>query len=169
MIKREVIKNIKKINNTINRKNGKLREKELSKLIEDELLIEEYIKKERTSTDISKELDISNPYICKRLRKLGILRNVHERKEGTYNGLWKGDKISSNPLHGWVRRHKPKPLFCENCKKKEPYDLANISGKYKRDINDFKWLCRRCHMEEDGRLEKVREQMIKRSLIWKKQ
>jgi hypothetical protein len=26
-------------------------------------------------------------------------------------------------------------------------------GEYKREINDFKWLCRRCHMKDDGRIK----------------
>ena len=43
---------------------------------------------------------------------------------------------------------------CEECKEEKPLDLANISGEYKRDINDYEWLCRRCHMESDGRLQK---------------
>lgn len=33
-----------------------------------------------------------------------------------------------------------------------PLDVANISGKYQRDINDFEWLCRKCHMKKDGRI-----------------
>jgi len=71
---------------------------------------------------------------------------------GKNNSQWKGDDVSYVPLHSWVNRHKPKPKFCELCRKKPPYDLANISGKYKRDIDDFEWLCRSCHMKKDGRL-----------------
>ena len=45
-------------------------------------------------------------------------------------------------------------MFCEKCGKiTAKLDLANISGCYKRDIGDFRWLCRRCHMTEDGRLK----------------
>lgn len=73
--------------------------------------------------------------------------------KGEKNGMWKGDNIKSYvALHQWIRRNKPKIELCENCNKKESYDLANISGKYKRDIDDYKWLCRKCHMEEDGRI-----------------
>ena len=68
------------------------------------------------------------------------------------NGMWKGDEVSYMGLHGWIRNHKPKPELCEECNIKHTYDLANISGEYKRDINDFKWLCRGCHMKSDGRL-----------------
>lgn len=30
--------------------------------------------------------------------------------------------------------------------------MANISGKYKTDLSDWEYLCRRCHMKKDGRL-----------------
>lgn len=65
---------------------------------------------------------------------------------GINNNSWKGDKVGYIALHNWVRRHKPKLQFCEECKLKPPYDLANVSGEYKRDINDYRWLCRKCHM-----------------------
>jgi len=71
------------------------------------------------------------------------------------NGMWKGYKVGYNALHSWIRVRKKKPNLCQNCKKNKPYDLANISGKYKRDIKDYKWVCRKCHMEEDGRLLKL--------------
>ena len=67
---------------------------------------------------------------------------------GKDNGMWKGNEVGYTALHGWIRKHKLKPEFCEECSKVPPYDLANISGEYKRDINDFRWLCRRCHNKE---------------------
>lgn len=70
------------------------------------------------------------------------------------NNQWKGDDVGMKALHDWIRRRKLKPNLCECCKKRKPKDLANISGKYKRDVNDFEWLCRKCHMEKDGRKEK---------------
>ena len=89
----------------------------------------------------------------------GIVINL-----GSKNGMWKGNEVSYKNLHGWIRRHKPKVELCENCNKEKSYDVANISGKYKRDINDYEWLCRRCHMKGDGRmknLEKGREILLK--------
>lgn len=70
------------------------------------------------------------------------------------NPMWKGDNAGVDAIHIWVLRNKPKPKFCIDCKKNKPKDLANISQKYKRDINDFEWLCRKCHMVKDGRLKK---------------
>ncbi|KKL08083.1 hypothetical protein LCGC14_2579420 [marine sediment metagenome] len=72
--------------------------------------------------------------------------------EGPNNPQWKGDKVTRVPLHKWIKRHKPKPDVCEKCNKVPPFDLANISQEYKRDINDFEWLCRLCHMKSDGRV-----------------
>ena len=71
---------------------------------------------------------------------------------GKKNGQWKGKNVGYHSLHNWIRRYKPKPKLCQDCHKEKPYDLANISGKYKRDVKDFKWVCRRCHMKKDGRL-----------------
>jgi hypothetical protein len=77
------------------------------------------------------------------------------------NPMWKGNKVKYDALHAWVRRHKPKPKLCEDCKKRKPYDLANISGKYKRDINDYKWVCRSCHMKGDGRVKSLYTKKVK--------
>jgi len=77
--------------------------------------------------------------------------------KGKLNGLWKGNKAGYHSLHEWIRNHKPKPEFCEKCGKRKPFDLANISGKYKRDINDFEWLCRKCHMAKDGRMQNLKQ------------
>jgi hypothetical protein len=61
------------------------------------------------------------------------------------NHLWKGDKAGYTAIHQWVRRRKPKPLICENCALHYATQLANISGMYRRDINDFKWVCGSCN------------------------
>ena len=70
------------------------------------------------------------------------------------NPMWAGDNVSLIALHEWVRERKPKPQVCECCKQNAPYELANISGKYKRDPSDYEWLCRKCHMIKDGRMER---------------
>jgi hypothetical protein len=70
------------------------------------------------------------------------------------NPAWKGDKVGLTALHNWVRRRLLKPKLCQECGKKPPYDLANKSGKYLRDLSDWEYLCRSCHMIKDGRLVK---------------
>jgi len=71
---------------------------------------------------------------------------------GEKNGRWMGDKVKYSGLHKWIKKHKKKPKWCEDCKKVPPYDLSNKSGKYKRDVKDWEYLCRRCHMIKDGRM-----------------
>jgi hypothetical protein len=73
---------------------------------------------------------------------------------------WKGDNVGINCLHKWIRRHKPKPELCEECHQQPPLDVANISGKYLRDINDFRWLCRKCHLLSDGRIKNLKHQEV---------
>lgn len=90
-------------------------------------------------------------------KQLEALKIGWNNKEGSKNPKWKGDEVGNNGLHEWIRRHKPKPRFCENCELEMPYDLANVSGKYLRDINDFKWLCRSCHMKGDDRIYNLKQ------------
>ena len=77
--------------------------------------------------------------------------SAKENRKGSGNPKWAGDMVSFRGLHSWVRRSKPKTVFCERCGNVPPFDVANISGHYHRDINDFEWLCRSCHMNDDGR------------------
>lgn len=87
-------------------------------------------------------------------------------KLGDKNPIWKGDSVGKHALHAWVTRHKPKPLLCEQCNKRPPLDVTNISGEYIRDLNDWRWLCRGCHMQGDGRLTKLHKiAIVKKNLI----
>jgi len=70
-------------------------------------------------------------------------------QKGEKNHLWKGDKVSYKVLHKWVRRHKPKPELCEECKVNLPEEISNISGNYLRDLKDYRWLCIKCHRKKD--------------------
>lgn len=88
-------------------------------------------------------------------------KNMSKSKLGEKNPMWKGNDVGYAKLHEWIRNHKLKPKLCEYCNKNKSYEVANISGKYKRDINDFEWLCRSCHMKKDGRLKKFNENRIK--------
>lgn len=78
---------------------------------------------------------------------------------GEKHPQWKGDEVGYGALHLWIRTHKPKPADgrCEDCGKVKPLEAANISGKYLRDVNDFEWICRKCHMKKDGRAARMAE------------
>ena len=80
---------------------------------------------------------------------------IAKSKRGEKNINWKGKNAGITAIHHWVGRRKPKVELCVRCKQRKAIDLANISQKYKRDVNDFEWLCRSCHMTEDGRMNKL--------------
>jgi len=80
---------------------------------------------------------------------------VRRKKLCEGNVMWKGDNVGLDALHLWVRSRKTKPENCEKCQKAAPMDMANIGHTYRRNLEDWRWLCRRCHMEIDGRLDKL--------------
>ncbi len=87
--------------------------------------------------------------------KLKISLNRKGKAIGKNNPNWKGDDVGYKCLHDWVRKYKTKPKNCQHCGKEKKYlELANISGEYKRDINDYIYLCVRCHKIMDGNLQK---------------
>ena len=83
-----------------------------------------------------------------------VMSNEHKRKIGLANkgerhGLWAGNKISYRALHVWVARNYGKPATCEECGKSKKLVWANLSGEYRRDRDDWKRLCRKCHYKFD--------------------
>lgn len=108
----------------------------------------------RTKTAIFHKIH-SVPDLLKEYNEKCVPKNweYHKKqvKRGKNHPSWVGDNVTYHALHDWIRRIKPKPEFCEHCKKNTPNDLANISGEYKRDINDYLWLCEPCHTKFDKR------------------
>ena len=132
-----------------------------------EWLSEQYITLERKVVDIAKECGVNVITIGRWRKKFGItsrkfsekaINKMSEERRGKNineeNHNWKGNDVSYKCLHDWVRKRKSQPERCENCgNKKEYLELANISGEYKRDIKDYRYLCVRCHKEFDGTLQ----------------
>lgn len=58
-------------------------------------------------------------------------------------------KIAYTTLHIYVRKRKPKDLVCNHCKQDKILDLAN-TGIYNRDLKNWIWLCRPCHIRYDN-------------------
>ncbi len=88
-------------------------------------------------------------------------RGIRTRTQqlGPGNSNWAGKSAGYGAIHDWIRRNKPKLDACEGCGEVPPRDLANISGDYMRDIRDFEWLCRLCHMTSDGRRARLSERI----------
>ncbi len=64
---------------------------------------------------------------------------------------WKGDDAGYQAIHLWVRNNKPKVTHCEKCNCTKKLEISNISGKNKRDIKDYEWLCIPCHRNKDNK------------------
>lgn len=73
---------------------------------------------------------------------------------GKLNNEWKGDDVGYHALHAWIRRHLPKPEFCQMCNTKPATDLANITGIYNRDFSNWKYFCHQCHLIYDNIIER---------------
>ena len=75
---------------------------------------------------------------------------------GSLNPLWKGDKVGYRTLHQWVEKYKGKPQYCNfmPIHLHRKYQWANISHKYKRDLDDWMSLCISCHSKYDRNYRK---------------
>lgn len=141
---------------------------------EEIILLKDYVKKKVNFKQIGIILNRSEGCVSTKSKRLGLKKKYTiatysiERREASRNRMlkennpvWKGDNVTFKSLHQWVRDNKPWTGICNNCNKKsKKLDAANISGKYLRDINDYKWLCRKCHMKEDGRIEIAKNNIL---------
>jgi NUMOD3 motif len=76
---------------------------------------------------------------------------------GKNNPAWRGDNVGYINLHVWVKTYLPRPKFCQKCNERPPYDLANITGIYNREFENWAYLCRRCHVKSDGRINNLKQ------------
>lgn len=82
-------------------------------------------------------------------KQVNVLINYNKTHIGEDSSAWKGDDVKYHGLHRWVEKQFPKPDLCEFCKIVPPKDLSN-KGIYNRDLENWQWLCRRCHVIYDG-------------------
>lgn len=76
-------------------------------------------------------------------------KKIAEPQMNELNHQWKGDNVKYQALHQWIRKNKPRPDKCERCGDPATLECANISGLYKRDVNDFVYVCIPCHWKID--------------------
>ena len=70
---------------------------------------------------------------------------------------WKPGPVSSNASHSRARRRYPVPSECERCGRSVPIERHHKDGDpVNNERQNIAMLCRRCHMEVDGRMEKLR-------------
>ena len=98
----------------------------------------------------NKEFKTSTSSIKRGRGKFCCRKCYYNSIKGENHFRWKGDKVSRRQLHTWIEREKGTPNTCEHCKRTNiRCTWANISGKYKRDVNDFIRLCYLCHNKYD--------------------
>ena len=115
------------------------------------------------SEKTKRKIGLANSIALKgRIQSTETKRKIGKANTGKNNGMWKGNKIGFQALHGWIKTNHKNPDLCQICKKVPPYDLANINPKYNpktytRNIKNWEWLCRKCHMEKDGRMKNLKQ------------
>lgn len=62
---------------------------------------------------------------------------------------WKEVGYGYSAVHNWIRKKLPYPKRCSLCNRVKKLEWANKSGEYKRDIEDWIALCRKCHVNYD--------------------
>ena len=81
------------------------------------------------------------------------LSAINAAKIGEKNPSWRGDDVGYVGLHLWIRKYKQKTGRCSRCRREGYTEWANVSGEYKRDLDDFIELCKPCHEDYDHRRE----------------
>lgn len=76
-------------------------------------------------------------------------------------GILKTNKYWYLYIHNWIKKYKPMPRKCEDCGQKRLLQYANLSGRYKKQISDWKCLCIICHRAYD---EKSTSLLIKKGM-----
>ncbi len=84
-----------------------------------------------------------------KLSSIEKIKIARTKQIGENHPQWKGNNVQRGSLHTWMNKRLKKPLVCEYCNKIKPLDLANKSQEYRRDVNDWLWLCRKCHHNYD--------------------
>lgn len=62
----------------------------------------------------------------------------------------KGNVLGYQALHKLLRKILMPPDSCEFCHKPKKLQLANMTGIYNLDINNWRYLCAKCHVYYDG-------------------
>lgn len=70
---------------------------------------------------------------------------------GELNPKWSGSDPGYSAVHSRMKKKINRPDRCQWCGKIGKTDFANLSHKYKEDINDWAYLCHKCHFQYDSK------------------
>lgn len=90
--------------------------------------------------------DLMVPKVVDRRKRASQLRG----RFGAESHNWKGDNVSYAAKHMWILNRYGKADHCDNdLSHPGRFEWANISGKYKREVSDYRQLCSSCHRKMD--------------------
>jgi hypothetical protein len=81
--------------------------------------------------------------------KKGLVPWNKDKKTGIVPVNFKKTGYGYHAIHDWVNRHRGKAVVCEYCDSDKFVQWANKSHEYKRDLEDWLSLCRKCHVKYD--------------------
>lgn len=99
---------------------------------------------EETKKKISSAMKGKIPSNFKEAQKRAWMTDKREE----HSNQWKGDKVGYFGLHTWVQKRLGKANHCERIgctNKSRKYCWGNISGEYRRDIDDWYQVCNSCN------------------------
>lgn len=69
---------------------------------------------------------------------------------GSVNPAWKGNNVTKESMHAWVRNNFKKSGVCEHCKESKKTEWSNKDHKYdSKDRERWQEICRGCHQSYD--------------------
>jgi len=84
-------------------------------------------------------------------------------KQGELNQAWKDNLVRNEGLHSWVKRHLTKSDNCQLCgNPNKRLDLANKTGIYDRNFENWFYLCIKCHRNYDKPWLKRKDKYFKK-------
>lgn len=98
-----------------------------------------------------KGISYEEKYGVERAKEIKEKLKKHKRLSGENHHAWKGLNVSYNGIHIWVKNRKPKTK-CEICgieHKRMNLAFKDHSKPYTRNIEDYMWLCPKCHLIYD--------------------
>jgi len=119
------------------------------KLYQDkEWLNHQYWNQGKSTTQIARLCNCNAETIRNWMKKFEIpRRTLKETTKGIKNPNY--NNLKKNPsyfgVHSYIRRYKPKPEGCEICGSKSKLELSSKTHEYKRDVDEYRYLCRSCH------------------------
>lgn len=128
-------------------------------------MLEMYLTKKMSVTQISKYFNCGRMTVARRLESLNVIirgPGGYRAQNRSNNIQWKGEQVGYTAAHARVMKERGKPTNCEECGENDPslkYEWASLSKNY-TDVNDYKRMCVKCHRSFDSdRVRKERREI----------